>query len=134
MSDRKRCKHGMVVCSQCVIVTDAAKRITDQINARITFTPFDELKNGWMAFRLADGSGDGVVYPSRADAIFHQHGMEKLCAFVSFRALMGGANAKDMQLWLDVQRDAYEAGLDFHEPEAPQLILPQQRGVGRWPM
>lgn len=132
MTTRKTCQHGMRVCSQCVVVTDAAKRASDQVNAFLTFTPFDELKNGWMAFALADGANDGVVYPSREDAIRHQSNAS-LYGYVSFRALMGGANPKDMQLWLDVQRDAYDAGLNFHEPEAPQLILPVQRGVGRWP-
>lgn len=129
----KQCKHGMAVCARCVVITDAAKRASDQVNAFITFTPFEELRNGWMAFALADGQNDGVVYPSRAEAIRHQSN-EKLYAYVSFRALIGGANPKDMQIWFDVQRDAYDAGMNFHEPEAPQLILPQQRGQGRWPM
>jgi hypothetical protein len=133
MPNKKLCKHGNAVCSQCVVITDAAKRAADQINAFITFTPFEELRNGWMAFALADGANDGVVYPSREEAIRHQSN-EKLYGYVSFRAMMGGANAKDMQLWLDVQRDAYDNSLNLHEPQAPQLILPQQRGQGRWPM
>ncbi len=129
----KKCKHGNVVCSRCAVVTDAAKRMSDRINLHLTFTPFEELKNGWMAFALADGDTDGVIYPSKSEAIRHQRN-EFLYMYVAFRNMFGGCKPLDMQLYLDMHRHAYEQGGRLHEPEAPQLIRPLARGQGPWPM
>lgn len=118
-----RCKHNLVVCSKCVIVTDAAKRMSDNINAILTYTPW-EARNGWMAFRLADGGSDGTLYDTRADAIRHQSD-EKLCAYFCLKSAMGGTNARDCQLFLNVHRHAYSVdGGHMAEPAAPQLIVP----------
>ena len=118
-----RCRHNLVVCSKCVVVTDAAKRMSDHINGLIMFTPW-EARNGWMAFRLQDGGSDGVLYPTRQDAIAHQSN-EKLCAYFSFKSAMGGTNPRDCQLFLNVHRHAYSVdGGRMAEPAAPQLIMP----------
>jgi len=127
-----RCKHGMAVCARCVVVTDAAKRMSDHINARVAFTPPDELfHNPYMAFALADGSTDGVLYPTKADAVSHQSNEYRYCYF-SFRSAMAGANPKDCQLFLDVHRHTYEQGGRLTAPE--DLIMPQAKGTGLWPM
>lgn len=126
------CKHGRRICSQCVVISDAAKRISDRINLHLTFTPFDQLANGWMAFALADGDTDGTVYPSKSDAIRHQRN-EFLYMYIAFRNLLGGASPKDCQLLLDFHRHAYDNNMRMAEPEAPQLIMPLARGIGRWP-
>jgi hypothetical protein len=117
-----RCRHGMAVCSKCVVITDAARRICDQVNARITFTPWDQLVHSWMAFRLADGSTDGILYDSRDAAIKHQSD-ERLCAYFSFRQAMAGANPRDCQLFLDLHRNVYDNGGHLTEPKQPGLIL-----------
>jgi len=112
----------MAVCSQCVVITDAAKRMSDYINLKIVSQPWEVLKNSWMAFRLADGSSDGVLYDTRTDAINHQlH--ETMCAYFCMRNALGGANARDCQLFLDVHRQVYDAGGHFTEPQSPQLIM-----------
>jgi hypothetical protein len=120
---RARCRHNLVVCSKCVHVTDAAKRMSDNINGLLMFTPWDA-RNGWLAIRLIDGGYDGVLYDTRADAIQHQSD-EKLCAYFSLKSAMGGTNPRDCQLYLDVHRHAYSVdGGHMAEPAAPQIIVP----------
>jgi len=117
-----KCKHGFVICSKCVVITDAGKRMSDRINLMTITHPWDALKNGWMAFRLADGDSDGTLYDSRADAVSHQlH--EKLCAYFFMRNALGGVNARDCQLYLNLHRHVYDNGGDMAEPAAPSLIL-----------
>jgi len=118
----EKCKHGNVICSRCVIITDAAKRMSDAINARLTFMSLDELRNGWMAFALADGSSDGTVYPSKNEAIRHQSN-EFLYAYFCFRNVLGGANPKDCQIYLNMNRHAYDQGMRLQDPDSPDLIV-----------
>jgi hypothetical protein len=118
------CRHGLVVCSRCVIVTDAARRMSDQINARLVFTPHWEIHNCYMAFKLADGDTDGVLYESKQDAIRHCPD-ERWYAFFCFRSAMGGVNPKDCQIFLDVHRHAYSVpGGHLSDPDGrPDLII-----------
>jgi hypothetical protein len=109
------CRHGFRVCSQCVVITDAARRMSDRINLWIVAQPWDVLKNSWVAIRLANGGTDGVLYDTRQDAISHQLD-ERHCAYFSFRTALGGVNARDCQLFLDVHRQVYDAGGHFTEP------------------
>jgi hypothetical protein len=116
------CRHGFIVCSKCVTITDAAKRMSDRINLMVMSHPWDTLCNSWMAFKLADGNSDGVLYDTRQDAIKHQlH--ETMCAYFHMRNGMGGANARDCQLFLNVHRQVYDAGGRFTDPQAPSLIM-----------
>jgi len=85
-----------------------------------------------MAFALADGTTDHVVYPSKREAIAHMSDEFKYC-YVHMRACLGGMPPKDAQLWLELHREAYDAGLRLADPDAPQLIFPVARGTGRWP-
>jgi hypothetical protein len=106
--------------------------MADNVNARITFTPVDELfHNPYMAFKLADGSTDGVLYPTKAEAIRHQSN-EYLCVYFSFRRCMAGINRKEAQLFLDMHRHIYDAGGRMTNPE--DYIMPQAKGQGLWPM
>jgi hypothetical protein len=117
------CRHGLKVCTQCVIVTDVAKRISDTINLHMTFNNVWDIKDCWMAFRLADGTSDNVLYPSREDAIAHQAYPSRCCYF-AVRGAMGGVNPRDCQLWLEMERNAADARLALHEENAPRLIIP----------
>lgn len=117
------CRHGLQICEQCIIVTDAAKRMCDQINARLTFSNPWEVRSKWMAFRLNDGGTDGVIYDTREEAINHQID-ERFCCYFTFRSAMSGAKPLDCQIFLNYYRDMYDANMRMHEPEAPQLILP----------
>lgn len=118
-----RCKHGLRICSKCVIVSDAAKRMSDIINGVITFSKDMAIKNCVMAIRLSDGGSDGVVYDNKEDAIRHQlH--EHQCAYFYFRNAMGGTTPRDCQLFLNMYREAYDNGMRLSEPQAPVMIVP----------
>jgi hypothetical protein len=118
-----RCPHGMAICTECIIVDDAAKRMCDIINSLVTFVPLWELRHKWLAIRLNDGGYDGVMYDSREDAIFHQLD-ERFCAYVCMQSMITGAKPLDCAIYLEVHRQAYDGGMRLHEPEAPQLIMP----------
>lgn len=117
------CVHGLRICSKCVVISDAAKRISDTINLHITFNRAWEIHTKWMAFALADGTSDGALYDSFDDATSHQ-AIPSRHAYMCFRNVMGGANPRDAQLWLDVERNAADARLALHETNAPRLIIP----------
>jgi hypothetical protein len=116
------CQHGLKICDQCIIIDDAAKRMSGIINGYIVFMPMWELRSKWLAIRLSDGGSDGTLYDSREDAINHQLDA-RFCAYTAFQSLMGGASPKDCAIWLEVHRQAYDANMRLHEPEAPQLIV-----------
>lgn len=120
-----RCKHNLVICSRCIVVTDAAKRMSDHVNGRLAFTNPWDIRNKYMAFRLTDGWSSGDVYDTKKDAIrFNDH---KQFAFFCFRAAMGGVNPKDCQLFLNIHRHAYEHGGQLADPDdvtgGPQPIV-----------
>jgi hypothetical protein len=123
MPRRELCRHGHAICTQCLVVSDAAKRMADIINGIVTFTPLWELRNKWLAIRLQDGGYDGVVYDSREEAIRHQID-ERFCVYVCMRTMMQGAKPIDCEIFLEVHRQAYDEGMRLHEPEAPQIIMP----------
>lgn len=106
--------------------SDAAKRASDNINAYITFVPWDELKHKWMAIRLSDGGYDGTLYDSKRDAVRHQSN-EFQCAYVAFKNLMQGARPAEMELFLKFNRDAYDAGFRLPDPDArnggPEVLM-----------
>lgn len=117
------CRHGHAICPQCIEIGDAAKRMADIVNGLVTFTPIWELSNKWIAIRLSDGGYDGNLYDSRDDAIRHQLD-ERFCAYAAMQSMLQGAKPLDCAIFLEFHRQAYDAGMRLHEPEAPQLILP----------
>lgn len=117
------CRHGHRICTQCIAVSDAAKRMSDIINGLITFNDPWAIRTTWLAIRLADGGYDGNVYATREEAINHQSD-ERLCAYVCMATMISGAKALDCAIFLEFHRQAYDAGMRLHEPEAPQLIVP----------
>lgn len=123
----EQCGHGRKICADCVIITDASRRAADIVNSYAIFVPYDQRVRSWIAIRLADGGHDGTLYESKRDAIRHQPD-EFLCAYFSYRDSPGGTNPRDMQLWLDIHRAAYDAGMRFIDPDdmngGPDMILP----------
>src|SRR5580693_1186843 len=89
--------------------TTEAKRVSDNFNCRLIFTPWDELQYGWMAFKLSDGSTDGVVYPDRRTAIKHQF-HEKACAYLAFKNCPNGITPSEARRFLYFTKMAYEKG------------------------
>jgi hypothetical protein len=126
VSDTEKCVHGMRVCSRCVVITDAAKRIADNINLRIAFTPWEVLVRSCMTFRLDDGSTDGTFYSSRKVALTWQ--TRPSCVFY-FRNCPGGVGVRDIQIWLNMQRAAFESDrIAWIDPESPDLIISTRSG------
>lgn len=126
MKFQRKCKHGRVICSECVVVTDSAKRLSDAVSLILTANDLDEVARSWIAVALADGSTDYVLYPSRQQAISHQAN-EFHFTYLCLKQCLGGMSNKDAQLWLDVHRHAYDNGLRLSDPDAPDLIFPQGR-------
>lgn len=117
------CRHGHRICPECMAISDAAKRMSDQINLLLTFQPVWEIRTKWLAIRLYDGSYDGALYDTRLEAIEHQLD-ESLCAYVCMGTMLNGAKPLDCAIFLEFHRQAYDSGMRLHEPEAPQLIVP----------
>lgn len=121
MSEQPCTEHGFIACSRCVVITDAARRMSDEINGRIAFINWDVLVRTCMAFRLDDGTTDAVLYPDRKTALTYNH---RACAVFYFRNCLGGTNPKDCQIFLNLNRAAYENDrVRWVDPESPDLIL-----------
>jgi hypothetical protein len=119
MPENKHCaRHGNTVCSMCTVPTDAARRMADHINSLIVFKSWEELTNGYMAFRLDDGSSNGTLFASKADALRFTDG--KYHAYFCFRQAMGGVTPLDCQLFLDVHRYIYDNGGHLTDPDIRQ--------------
>jgi hypothetical protein len=73
-----------------------------------------------MAFALADGRSDNVLYDTRADAIRHQF-HETLAHYEQMRPKSWSAD--ECAMTLHYARAAYDAGWR-PEPEAPAPIMP----------
>jgi hypothetical protein len=95
---------------------ECGKRMSDVLNLHLNFHDRDELLHKWVAFKLQDGSSDGVLYDSKRDAVRHQFS-EFHCAYISFRNLGGGTNPKDCAIFLQFTRDAYDAGMRLPDPD-----------------
>lgn len=98
---------------------EAGKRMADVLNQVVVdngLAVFGRV----MAFRLDDGSSDGVIYDHRADAIRHQlH--ETLCHYEVLKPR--GYSADECALTLIYARAAYDAGWRPSR-EAPAPIMP----------
>jgi hypothetical protein len=115
-------KHRLVNCSQCIEVTDAARRMCGIINTTVAFRGWDELNNGYMAFRLDDGSSNCTLYDSYEDAIRHTD--DKQHCYFCFRQAIGGANETDCQIFLNVHRARVDAGIPVIHPETRRFMSP----------
>jgi hypothetical protein len=121
MSQATRCDHGNVLCEKCVTVSDAAKRFSGNINGLITFSDPWEIRKSWIAVKLADGSYDGTIYDTRADAIRHQSD-ERLCCYFPIGNFMNGLSPVEAQLVLDIQRHAYDQGFRIQDEKTPDIF------------
>lgn len=114
-----KCRHGRLLCSECIVVDDSAKRALDVIRGMVTFTSWDTRVRDtpYVALRLSDGGSDGVMYQTKRDAVRHQlH--ETLCAYFSFRnAPNGFSSVRDAAVFLAWNRAAYDAGMRMPDPD-----------------
>lgn len=123
-----KCKHGRQLCSECIFVSDPAKRAFDIVASYVAFVDFDQRIRSWVAIRLSDGGSDGALYDSKREAVRHQSD-EFTCAYFSYRGAPNGfASPKEAAIWLEYHRQAYDAGFRLPDPDAatggPDLIMP----------
>lgn len=124
--NRRKCQHGNHVCECNVVITDAAKRISDAIRLAQTFHTVEECWHSFMKFKLEDGSTDHTLYPSKPDAA-KTCSDENQWVFISLRGAAGGMSPRDAALYLDFYRLAYEDGMRMNDAQAPNLIMPLAR-------
>ena len=120
---RIKCKHGNVICheTECLKVSDAAKRFSDGVNAMLTFNKPWEIRYSWLAVKLEDGSVDSSIYDTRSDAITHQSDERMYCYF-PIGNFLNGLKAADAELILLLQRHAYDNGFRITDEKTPDLI------------
>jgi hypothetical protein len=93
------------------VYSDAAKRIADVMTLH---SVYGGKTGSWLAFTLADGTTDGVLYDSRSACISHQlH--ESYCLYIQL--VPGGMQPKEAQALLDAYRAIYDAGMRVNSPE-----------------
>lgn len=97
-------------------LSDAAKRASDTVNSYRASVAWDELRTKWIAVRLDTGESDGILYDSKRDAVKRQLN-EFQRYYISFRNLFNGSNPRDMAIFLQFQREAYDRGFRLPDPD-----------------
>lgn len=111
----------MVACSRCIVVDQAARRITAEVNLVVMSQAWDVLAHAWQAFRLDDGTTDHTLYPSRGVALTYQL---RPCGVFCYRNALGGVSVRDVAIWLAMQRAAFESDrIAWVDPASPDLIV-----------
>jgi hypothetical protein len=99
-------------------ITDRGRRASDLVNyyRAESGIPWEDLKTKYLAFRLWDGSSDGILYDTKRDAVRHQ-AYEQQCAYVCFVNLVDGSNPREMETYLAFCEKAYDAGFRLVDPD-----------------
>jgi hypothetical protein len=88
------------------VYSDEARRVSDTVSLHL-LADRDGNHQKWLAFRLSDGTSDGVVYDSpidAADAQLHY----KQCMYIQI--LRSGMAPKEASTMLNYYRKVYDAG------------------------
>lgn len=100
--------------------SDAAKRLSDTVNLHIAAGS----RSGVIACRLSDGTSDGTVYPTRAEAVARQHHSERWYAFI--RLQPGSMSVCAAASVLMMQRQASRlAAADRDAPNGGLELIPR---------
>lgn len=86
--------------------SDAARRVSDAMTLHL-LADGDGNWHKWVAFRLSDGTSDGVVYDTPIEAADHQLHY-KQCAYIQIQR--GGISPKAAEVMLNYYRKTYDAG------------------------
>jgi hypothetical protein len=117
---------GAVVCKHMPL-TDAGKRMSEIVGNVVTHHEWDELVASWMAFSLEDGSSDGVLYPTRRDAILHQRRPE-FAFYLRMRECRAGLSPRDATILLSVFRIQRDRGRYHPDPDSDlDMVMPLTR-------
>jgi hypothetical protein len=103
-------------------ISDAGQRVSDIINNVRASRDWDEIKHGWMAFQLEDGTSDRIVYDTKSDAIRHHMNKAQKYYYVSLRECMAGCTPKEATAFLALVRAQSEQGR--YHPEIQDNIKP----------
>lgn len=106
------------------LVKEDGRRLSDAVNLAVLLGGAGR----WIAGRLSDGSTDGLIYDSKADAIRHQlH--ENQCAYV--KVPPGGMPPLEATRYLQIHRELYAAGARLADPDmTPDLeLMPRAGGL-----
>jgi hypothetical protein len=99
-----------------VDLVEAGKRASDTLNDMLAHHGWWDIKSKWMAFALADGSSDGVLYDNKKDCVRRQRN-EFHFAYICFIGLAQGATPKECAVFIKFNRDAYRAGFRMPDPD-----------------
>ena len=114
-------------CPHLGFHTDAAKRLSDAVTLHWEAIGYDSVGK-WVAYKLADGTADPALYPSKRDAVRHQSN-ELLCGYI--RLHPAGMTVCEAEIMIQVTRKAHDRGYRFTDPDAKHggrdLILPITR-------
>jgi hypothetical protein len=108
-----------------ITAQEAAKRCSEIVSLHL-LADRERAINSWIAIRLSDGGSDNILYDSKKDAIRHQlH--ETQCAYLKITP--DGCPPRQAEIFLRANRQAYDAGLRFGDPDQPnrELIIPMRR-------
>jgi hypothetical protein len=94
--------------------TDAAKRVSDATMLAWVAHGWDSVGQ-WMAFALADGTTDHVVYPAKRDAVRH---MPNEFNFMYAKLQPAGMPVCAAEIMLRFTRQAHDAGFRLADPDA----------------
>lgn len=105
---------------------DAARRCADAYNEQLEEHGMNA-PGKWIAVRLSDGGSDGVLYPTKGDAVrFQLH--ENQCAYISL--LPNRLSVEDAASILRVHRKLYDANARISDPDK-HVQLPMRREFHR---
>lgn len=94
--------------------SDAAKRATDVYRLHRLADPIGSIGH-WFAIALADGDSDRTLYDSRGECVRHQRHNEQWYAYVQI--IPGDFCPCDAEIFLRVNRQLYDKGLRFTDPD-----------------
>jgi hypothetical protein len=95
--------------------SDGAKRVSDTYRLHRAADVHGAIGH-WFAVRLADGTGDNVLYPSKAEAIAHQSGDYNWYAYI--QVVPSDMSPCDAETFLRTQRKLYDAGIQWADPDS----------------
>jgi|ERR1700733_56399 len=100
---------GNLVC-QHTGITEAGKRMANIVNNVRTSHDWDDVKNGWMAFKLEDGSCDGTIYDNKNDAVWYLRNKADKYFYLSLRQCMHGMTENEATRVLAMTRVQSDRG------------------------
>jgi hypothetical protein len=104
VSKGNRCRHGLAICEQCLVVTDDARRMADAVNGMLSFHQPWELRMKFAAVNLQDGSVRSEIYDSIEEARKDTANSPSEHAYMAYRNYLGGLSREHAQIFLSVHR------------------------------